>query len=130
MIPEKAGTFFEAMWTREPLIQGLVAEMQGPERHLVGDVAKRPQLDVVEEVEPGRRGVGEIGGAVELLDILERHLNEARGKRDRYSGFQSDPWFYGLSCKVFALEELQKELLVTISQRSDLSNADVKPSPL
>jgi hypothetical protein len=79
----------------------------------------------VEEVEPGRRGVGEIGGAVEILAIIDRRLDEARqGARDaRIMGHLR--LYELLSANISLLIGLRKEFSDTESQRSDLSNVEV-----
>lgn len=101
--------------------------VQGPERHLVEDVAQRiPQQGDVEAPQEGRRGVEEIGGAVELREYVERNIREAR-ERERVAELAEDDeeeW-YELGY-AHALEDLLKLLPVTDSQRSDLFNASVE----
>lgn len=98
--------------------------VQGPERHLVGDVAERiPQEGGVEEVKPGRRGVGEIGGASELLRHIERKISEARGEADAALYYNNVKKFSHAEGKEAALVELHQWLSDTAEKRSDLSNS-------
>ena len=97
--------------------------MQGPERHLVGDVAERiPQPDDVEEVKPGRRDVGEIGGAVDLRGYIEKEINEARRRKQRLGGNSSDSRVSQINGQIYALAKIQMHIANTACQRSDLSN--------
>lgn len=97
--------------------------VQGPERHLVGDVAERiPQQDDVEEVEPGRRGVGKIGGAGELLGHVERIQAEVlSGVRAavRLNDFEMVDL---LNRAGAALDKLEDVMIDKVRQRSDLPN--------
>jgi hypothetical protein len=105
------------------IARAVLKGMQGPERHLVGDVAERiPRQDVVKVSKTGRRGVGKIAGAVELRQYVERKIKEARegrsiSKQMGWSNLQDT-----CNGKVKALVDLKKWLDVKESQRSDLPN--------
>jgi hypothetical protein len=89
-----------------------------------GDVAERiPQEGTAEEAQPGERGVGEIAGAVEPLDIIDRHLKEVRLAQEHACSFKEFLRINQLRGAEAALVKLRNELSATVSQRSDLSNA-------
>ncbi len=97
--------------------------VQGPERHLVGDVAERiPRQDGVEETESGRRGVGEIVGALELRKYIASQLEKSRERMRHYNkkGAIATTVFY--EGQVAAMIGLREWLTSRTAKRSDLSN--------
>jgi hypothetical protein len=100
--------------------------VQDPERRLVGDVAERITDKEAVEVRSGESaGVGEIGGAIELREIVSRKLSEARLTQNAEE-WKSDAYAKGyLQGKVVALFDLQEWITDTDTERSDLSNASL-----
>ena len=111
-------------YDRCPVCRRLLAGVQGPERHLVGDVAERlPQAGGVEDAKPGRRGVGEIVELAKLRRYVERELRKAR-RVERLAGRDTAQiildYYRG---RETVLAELRKMLTDIAEKRSDLSNA-------
>ncbi len=96
--------------------------MQGPERCLVVESRSDKQPDGVEDAKQGRRGVGEIGGADELLETVENMNREVRRIR-KAAMKEDDKWMVSYARQAeAALGKLQAYVEVTLSERSDLSN--------
>lgn len=102
--------------------------VQGPERHLVGDVAERlTRQDDVEVRSREGAGVGEIGGAAELREYIARELDEARRRKARLERGGNEHAVSHINGVIYALAKLRKRVPDTDGQRSDLSNAQAKP---
>lgn len=99
--------------------------VQGPERHLVGDVAERvTDKSAVEVAKPGRRGVGEIVGAEELRGYIAQQDSEARSRRKEAEAQGLPKWVIThINGELTALRELGEWLTERTGQRSDLSNS-------
>jgi len=105
--------------------------VQGPERRLVGDVAKRiPRPDDVEVRSREGSGVGEIAGAVDLMGYIERRLIEVRRTKNTASGLYAFLTKSMYSSREGELEMLQEWLTGRTGQRSDLSNVQEHATPL
>ena len=120
-----AKCMIEAEWNTAdcPICLGRLEEMEGPERHLVGESRSDGQHGGVEEAKPGRRGVGKIVGA----DELRRHIDEQMVEERKHRRFaQRNANGIGTSYhngKLTALAELRKYADSIAEERSDLSNA-------
>jgi len=104
-------------------------EMQGPEQGLVGESRSDSETKPAEEAKPGERGVAEIGGAVELLNLIDREIKKVRRRRNfvrnRINPFKGDEFDYMEA----ALGRIREAVCVKSDQRSDLCNADVEAPP-
>lgn len=97
--------------------------VQGPERHLVGDVAERiPRPDGVEETKSGRRDVGEIVGAMELLKWVDSRYAEASSEMRVASKKRNQELKDFHLGEMSLLIEIRAIVTDTDGQRSDLSN--------
>ncbi len=100
----------------------VMVEMQGPERHLVGESRSATRPDDVEETKSGRRGVGEIVGAPELREYVDSELSEARRMEVSYTASENNEAACYMHGRVAALLDLQGWLYCRTAKRSDLSN--------
>lgn len=101
----------------------LLEEVQGPERHLVGESRSDRRQDDVEDAKPGRRAVGKIADATELRRQIDRLKTEARGNEKRWFGIlrgRGPEYFDGYRS---ALDDLKRIIDRIAEERSDLSNA-------
>ncbi len=114
----------------EVQLKEILAEMQGPELGLVGDVAERlTQQGTAEVTKSGERGVGEIVGAPELDEYVACQIAEERRLKD-VATLRSDDYAEMYQAgKLAALFELQTWLICRTAKRSDLSNVDVMARP-
>lgn len=104
----------------------LLKGMQGPERHLVGDVAERmPRQDVVEVSKTGRRAVGEIVELAELMRHVDRKIEEERLVTDVAAKAGDNLVALYYHGKEDSLVELRTAIERMAEKRSDLSNVNV-----
>ena len=115
---------FPAETEKCPLCRRLLAGVQGPERHLVGDVAERmPQADVVEVSKTVRRGVGEIVELDKLRRVIAWKLRKERRQMAAAKQKSRESKRNFFAGKIAALVEIEKLADSWAEKRSDLSNA-------
>ena len=105
--------------------------MQGPELGLVGESRSARKQGTAEEVKPGERGVGEIGGASELQRHLCVKIDQAH-RQIAHAAHYSDKRRKEIWEAIHdALIKLQDDFDRIAEKRSDLSNVKaVAPATL